>query len=440
MRTSPGPVLTALVLGLVVASATGATAAPPASDTGPRTVTATTETPALFDDEEGGDADADDPAIWVHPSSPAASLVIGTAKTGGLRVYDLAGRELQSIAAPPAPTPDAKPGRFNNVDVVLGVKLDGRKVDVAVVTDRGRDRLRFYAIDPKAAAAGRAPLRDVTAGDVPLLFSADEAAVDEQATGYGLATYSDDGRHYAVVSRRSTSDLGLVQLRSSRGRVGYEVEDTLTLPATFTMPDGTSWGPCVEPGEGPQVEGMVVDTAARVLYAAQEDVGLWAIGLDVDDEAFRTGDRDRRLVETVAEYGVPATFDEETEECVTSGDDPGFGGRIRADVEGLTIYPTGKRSGYLIVSSQGDNRFYVYDRRTTAPVSSFVVGDGPTVDGAEHSDGAAAVATALPGYPQGLLVVHDGANGPDELDADGEVRPNANFKYVDWRTLGLPAR
>lgn len=441
------PRLVALtVAALVLTSATAASAdrggprpTVPATDV-PRVVTATSETPALFDDEAGGEADADDPAIWVDPRDAAASLVIGTAKTGGLRVHDLAGRELQSIAAPPAPGPEAKPGRFNNVDVVLGVKLDGRKVDVAVVTDRGRDRLRFYAIDPGAVAAGRAPLRDVTADDVPLLFSADEAAVDEQATGYGLATYSDDGRHYAVVSRRATSDLGLVQLRSARGRVGYAVEDTLSLPSTFTLPDGTAWSPCVEPGEGPQVEGMVVDTAARVLYAAQEDVGLWALRLDVDDEEFRTGPRDQRLVETVAEYGVPATFDPETEECVAGDQDPGFGGRIRADVEGLTIYPTGRRDGYLLVSSQGDNRFYVYDRRTTEPVSSFVVEDGPTVDGAEHSDGAAAVNAALPGYPQGLLVVHDGENGPDETGADGEVRPNANFKYVDWRALGLPGR
>lgn len=442
------PLVALTAAALVLTSATAAPAAPDASGSRPpapgsdepRVVRATTETPALFDDEAGGEADADDPAIWVDPREAGASLVIATAKTGGLRVYDLAGRELQSIAAPPAPGPDAAPGRFNNVDVVLGVKLDGRKVDVAVVTDRGRDRLRFYAIDPKAVAAGREPLRDVTAADAPLLFSADEAAVDEQATGYGLATYSDDGRHYAVVSRRSTSDLGLVQLHSSRGRLGYAVEDTLTLPSTFTLPDATSWSPCVEPGEGPQVEGMVVDPAARVLYAAQEDVGLWALRLDVDREEFRTGARDQRLVETVAEFGVPATFDAATEECVVGDEDPGFGGRIRADVEGVTLYPTGRRDGYLLVSSQGDNRFYAYDRRTTEPVGSFVVGDGPAVDGAEHSDGAAAVSTPLPGYPQGLLVVHDGENGPDEVGADGEVRPNANFKYVDWRALGLPGR
>ncbi|MFC0533479.1 hypothetical protein [Phytohabitans kaempferiae] len=36
------------------------------------------------------------------------------------------------------------------------------------------------------------------------------------------------------------------------------------------------------------------------------------------------------------------------------------------------------------------------------------------------------VSTPLPGYPGGLLVVHDGQNTPD---VDG--RPNTNFKYLD---------
>ena len=37
-----------------------------------------------------GDA-ADDPAIWLHPSNPERSLVIGTNKQSGLTVYNLRG-------------------------------------------------------------------------------------------------------------------------------------------------------------------------------------------------------------------------------------------------------------------------------------------------------------------------------------------------------------
>jgi myo-inositol-hexaphosphate 3-phosphohydrolase len=68
-------------------------------------VGATIETPALLDDDAGGHANGDDPAIWVHPSQPAASLVIVTKKNAGLSVYDLAGQELQAIAPPAAPVP-----------------------------------------------------------------------------------------------------------------------------------------------------------------------------------------------------------------------------------------------------------------------------------------------------------------------------------------------
>ncbi len=392
--------------GIVVLVALSTVVAAPAQATGQPAileVTARVETPALFDDEAGGEADADDPAIWINQANRAQSRIIGTAKNGGLRVYDLQGREVQSIAPPPG-------GRFNNVDLS---RLGG--TDLAVVTDRGRDQLRIYRIE----RTGR--LTDVTAENPPLLFSRDEAEVETQATGYGLATY---GR-YAVVSRRHTTRLGIFRLQERDGRISYRATDTLDLPKEFRLPDGTTWTPCLEPGEEPQIEGMVVDAEAGVLYAAQEDVALWRINLD--------GDRFTgvpRVVERVAEYGRPGTYDPATEECVL-GADPGFGGRITADVEGATIYPTGPRSGYLIVSGQGDSRFFVYDRRTNRPIKTFRVVDGRHTDGVQHSDGAAATPVPLPGYPRGLLVLHDGENTPD----GGRV--STDFKYVDWRALHL---
>ena len=436
MPAVPIPSAALLGLALAVAPATAPAAAPAAPvPPAPRVVTATAETPAVFDDEAGGDADADDPAVWVHPTDPAASLVLGTAKNGGLRVYDLHGREVQSIATPPAPAEGSEAGRFNNVDLVHGFRLGGRTADLAVVTDRGRDQLRAYRIDPAAAAAGRAPLVDVTAPDAPLLFSADQAEVDEQATGYGLATWTADGRAHAAVSRRHTSRLGLFELREEGGRVTYAAEDVLDLPTSFRLPGGGRWTPCGDPGEGPQVEGMAVDVENGVLYAAQEDVGLWRLRLDTADGEFRRGRGARGLVERVAEYGVPATYDPATEECAP-GADPGLGGRISADVEGVTIYRTGARSGRVVVSSQGDSTFYAYDRRTGAPAGRFAVGDG-RVDGVQHSDGAAAVSTPLPGYPGGLLVVHDGEDTPAVAGPDGEPRPATGFKFVDWRCLDL---
>ena len=101
-------------------------------------------------------------AIWVHPGDSRRSIVIVTAKEGGLRVYDLNSRELQSLPAAPAPRADARAGRFNNVDIAYAVSLSGRRVDVAVISDRFNDQLRFFTIDP-AGANATTPLREVTA-------------------------------------------------------------------------------------------------------------------------------------------------------------------------------------------------------------------------------------------------------------------------------------
>ncbi|GAB3074737.1 phytase [Micromonospora schwarzwaldensis] len=417
MRRTTIPALVAVSLLLASAPAVAA----PTADA-PRPVRAVTETPSLFDDEAGGDADADDPAIWVHPTDRAGSLVIATAKNGGLRVYDLRARERQAVATPPAPGPDDEAGRFNNVDLVAGFRLGGRSADLAVVTDRGRDQLRFFRIDGRTRM-----LTDVTAPDVPFVFSADQAEVNEQRTAYGLGTYVDaTGAAYAVVSRRSTPEVGLFRLVERAGRVSYRPVDRLVLPSTFTLPNGATWSPCTDPGDGPQVEGTVVDPDTGVVHLAQEKVGLWRTRL--------VGGRfvgAPRSVERVREYGVPATFDAEEDDCVTDyAADPGFGGRIAQDVEGLTIHRTGRSTGTLIVSSQGDDTFYTYDRRTDRPIGRFAVVDG-RVDGSQECDGAAVTATPLPGYPGGLLVVHDGRNTPESADGDGGARPDTNFKFVD---------
>src|SRR5262245_37612448 len=95
----------ALLAVLIPAALAGLADAKPKPEGGPAIVTTDNETPVLYDDEEGGNASGDDPAIWVHRDS-SKSVVIVTAKEGGLRVYDLDSRELQSIPAQPAPRAD----------------------------------------------------------------------------------------------------------------------------------------------------------------------------------------------------------------------------------------------------------------------------------------------------------------------------------------------
>jgi 3-phytase len=371
-------------------------------------------------------ANADDPAIWVNPRRPGRSVVVGTLKDGGLTVVDLAGRTLQSIPAAPPPEPGRVDGRNNNVDLVYDARVGGVKGDLAIVSDRGRDMVRTYLLDPKHGA----PLRDVTAPDAPLVFSADLDEVEDQANVYGLAAWVDHGTPYVLVSRRSRTAVALLRLTPGpRDTVTYDEVDRIELPSSFRVPGG-NWSPCEDPGDLPQVEGMVVDAPNDRAFLGQEDVGIWRVA--VDRHGFHGSPS---LIERVREFGVPATFDEEAEECVADpAHDPGVGGEhISADVEGLTIYAASRNRGYFLASSQGDDTYAVFADRGRGPyVGSFAIADGE-VDGVQESDGAAVVNASLDRrFPNGLLVTQDGFNAPDVLDDEGEVRTNTNFKLTRW--------
>ena len=421
-RTRLAAGLAVLVTGLTAATATASTPPLPGNHS-VAPVYAKAETRALFDDDAGGNSNADDPAIWYNSARPGSSLVLGTAKEGGLDVYRLDGSLVQSLPAPAAPSAESAPGRFNNVDVLTGVRFpDGRRSDVAVVTDRGRDRIRFYRIDGSRPAA---PLTDVTDTAVPRAFAATEAEVDDQYTAYGTAVWRDQdtGRSYVLASRRHTPDLALFELRVTRsGTVTYDKVRTLTLPSSFRTPGGT-WSPCQDPGDGPQIEGLVVDADEEELYIGQEDVGVWKVDADLDDEP--------EMVDRVRQFGIPAVYDPVSDECV-EGADPGYGGEhITADTEGVTLFrgPSGRQ--YLIVSSQGDYTYSVYDTSDDDEwAGSFRVAPGTAADGSEETDGIAATGQALgTAFPHGLFIAQDGYNAPASGD-DGD-RTDTNYKLVD---------
>jgi 3-phytase len=417
-----------LALPLIAALATPAGAREPAESqrppTGPAVVTTDNETPVLFDDDEGGNASGDDPAIWVNPSDSTKSIVIATAKEGGLRVYDLADEEIQSILATPAPRADGVDGRDNNVDIAYGLELGGRTVDVAVVSDRFNDQLRFWVIDP-AGADAQTPLTEVTAPEQAFLFNPDRAAVDDEHTAYGLAVYQPSpGTAYAVVTQEGRTAIATVEIRAQGDAFGYSAVGRLDMPAAFPLPDGTTWVPCEEPGVLPQLEGLSVDQRNGVLYAAQEDVGVWRVQLPL-------GASRPVLIDRVADFGIHDVFDQESEECVpVDEDDTGFGGpNLVADAEGVDVYYGHGATGYVIVSSQGDDRYAVYSTTgKNRSLGTFVV-RGVGVDDINGSDGLAVTNRPVGRYRQGLLVSHDEPESGPGVDED---RDPTNFSLVDW--------
>lgn len=402
----------------------------PTASESPVSVTAERETRDEFEDDTGGstDADADDPAIWISPDDSDTSLVLGTLKNAGLSVFDLKGKELQRVAPPPAPGPDDEPGRFNNVEVLHDVEIGDEETDIAVVTDRGRDQLRVFAISQEGADA-KTPLTDITSPDAPFLFSKNQAEVNKGFNAYGLSAWEEDDEMLALVSREHTPTVGLVRLTEGPGgTVGYELVRTADMPTEFDLPDGSTFTPCEEPGEAPQQEGMLVDAEEGVAYIAQEQVGLWRV--DATLKEFEP-----ELVDKAKEFGIPSTFDPETEECEVSGPDPGFGGKnLSIDVEGVTLYDRDDDSGYLIVSSQGDASYAVYEREgDNRYLGSFRIGDSAEgVDGTSSTDGLTVTNVPVGDFDKGLLVVQDGENTPE---ADGETRESTNFKFARWEKV-----
>ncbi len=259
----------ALALALLPISSASAAPAPRWATVGP-----TAATPSVHDDTAGGKADADDPAIWVSPTAPADSVVLGTLKNGGLDVYALDGSLLQHVDA-------GKDGRWNNVDVVQGARIGDRVLDLAVVSDRGRDRLRVFAIDPRGAAAGARVVRDVTAPDAARVFSATEADVADQETAYGVAAGRlSDGSVRVLATRRHSTDFAVLDLVPRPGRHRRLPPAAAQFPARFlrrprrlvvavrgTRRRSADGGVGVRPDVGRLVRG-------------QEDVGIWRISGD----------------------------------------------------------------------------------------------------------------------------------------------------------------
>jgi 3-phytase len=334
--------------------------------------------------------DLDDPAIWVHPTDPAQSIVAAALKEGGLEVYDLDGNLLQSIS------PDGV--RYNNVDVVYNAALGGETVDLIAATDRFGDLFAIFRVDPATRA-----LIDVTDPANPLLFTPAGQESDETTTAYGIAVYKDPaaGEVYAFVNRRETGELAQFRLfDNGEGQVAIERVRDLLLPT----PEGAET-------DDAQTEGMVVDVENMTLYVGQENFGVWKF------DAAPTGSSEPVLVDTIKPQGAV----------------------LEPDVEGLTIYHGPDGSGYLLVSSQGNNTFAVYERGgENGYVGSFQVGTGEAADGAQESDGAMVLNISLgERFPDGILVVQDGNNQPAVMvEDDGEMENvSTNLKFLDWAEI-----
>lgn len=267
-------------------------------------------------------------------------------------------------------------GRVNNVDL-REVELFGETVIVVAATNRTHEGLDVLRLNPETGA-----LEAILAEPIASPFS-DEI--------YGLCMHRDaQGRAHVIANGKGggfaqwvLEDAGGETVRGALVRE-FSVES--------------------------QPEGCAADDAAGFLFVGEEARGVWRFPLD-------------------------PSVSQEPVLIARTGLWPDGAGRISADVEGVAIYaPEGARAdaGYLVVSSQGNFTYVVYDRAPPhAYRGTFAIEAGAGVDGAEETDGLDVVSADLgAAYPQGLLVVQDGYN----RTAEGEDE-HQNFKYVSWAEI-----
>ena len=289
--------------------------------------------------------DSDDPAIWINPDDPAASLVVGTDKDadGALYVFDLQGRVVQDKVVRGLLRP-------NNVDIAQDVLVGGERIDVAVVSERYAQRLRIYRLPDMAPIDG---------GGIPV-FEGERA---REVMGIALYTRPSDGALFAIVSRSdrfAPADGYLHQYRLTDDGSGM-------LRGHFTRAFG-QWS-----GEK-EIEAIAVDNERGHVYYSDETWGIH-----------------KYLADPMAE-------DAEDELALFGQQD------FTDDHEGISIYKRADGSGYVLVSDQQANRFNIYAREGAAndPHEHRLLASVAVA--AMDSDGSDITTVPLPGFPGGLFV------------------------------------
>ncbi len=291
--------------------------------------------------------DADDPAIWVHPTRPSASLIIGTNKApaprGSLGVYDLNGRLLQHITGLDQP---------NNVDVMRGFAMGRARLDIAVATERYASRLRIYHIDTR-----RRRLIDITDLQTARVFR-NERGERAMPMGIALYRYPRTGAIHAIVSRKAGPEQGYLhqyQLApTASGRVGVQ----------FVRAFGAFSG-------SNEIEAIAVDNALGFVYYADEGSG-------------------------VRKYYADPQHPQAGRELAR------FATEFKGEQEGIALYAPDRTRGYLLCTEQlpSNSRLHLYLRagQQREPVAVVAIG-------ADATDGLDATAANL-GKPfqAGLIV------------------------------------
>jgi len=291
-------------------------------------------------------SDADDCAIWIHPTDAAKSIVIGTdkGKGGGFYVWNLDGEQMQFIPL----------RETNNVDVRQGMMVGGEAIDIAVVNLQRTKELKVYKIVPS-----NSQLIDVTTHE--------GIKTPELDLPYGLCLYRRprDGAIFAIASSK-IGDSGNLQQ--------YLLQDD---------------------GQG-KVKGVHVRTFGNNSIADKVE------GLAADDELGYVYASDE--TKAVRKYYADPDLNQ-NEQIVAFATRDGFKG----DREGIGIYKCDDNTGYLLISSQDNKSVKIYRREgeKANPQQHDLLATVLT-NGSKDTDGLEVTnQPAGPKFPKGFLAKHN---------------------------------
>lgn len=322
---------------------------------------------------------ADDTALWLHPTDPSKSIILGSNKTadpyGGIYGFALDGGRWDSTSSWGASNWFDQSKRINEVDLSYNFHTGTETWDIVAAANRNDDRIDFFRVltSPAGDFTGLAAVGNlstsVLGGDNP----------------YGLTLFHSSSldKHYALASSKN----GMV----AQWELGY---------SAGVVTGNKVWEAQVSTTE---VEGMVADDVNEVIYISGENTSIYR---------YKTNG------------GVIQDAGRVTVDSVT-------GPHLTADIEGLTLYYGSDGAGYLIASSQGDGQFALYDRQFTegSPnnhIVNFQVNEnvGAGIDEVRSTDGIDVTNSNLGGqFSSGVFFVHDGYNTGHTI---------SNIKLVSW--------
>ena len=299
--------------------------------------------------------DPDDPAVWIDPENAEQSLILGTDKGSGQADGALYVFNTNGEILEDKTIKGLQ--RPNNVDVEYHVKLNDTTVDIALVTERNANALRIFSLPD---------MKPLDNGGIPVFEN------EENRAPMGIAAYHSEatGKTYAILSRKAGPEEGyLFQYELIPGNNGAFTAQQVRAFGKFS---GTK-----------EIEAIAVDDSLGHVYYSDEGAGV------------------RKY------YADPQAGNDELALFAVEG--------FTDDREGISIYPTGKETGFIFVSDQSMNRFHVYKRDGKHEKMAILKVT------AEQSDGSELTTAALANeFPKGAFIA---------------MSNEGNFHLYDWRKL-----